>query len=156
MTTAKRARQTAKRRRRAQRSMRQQTKRLATAARAAAIGDTGPALARRSYALVAGEHPELVLEGVVAYLDSGRVVKGPDGTARVCFQLPSGADDLTMGPFVRALMRVEAEMLAREADELASVTRMRSDEERRGAAVILLTRRICEEIERERRTMVAA
>jgi len=51
-----------------------------------------------------------------------------------------------MGPFVRALMRVEAELILRDADELACVALMRTDHERRADALLLLTRRVAEEI----------
>jgi hypothetical protein len=47
-------------------------------------------------------------------------------------------------------MRVEAELILRDADALACVALMRTDEERRADALLLLARRVCEEICRDR------
>ena len=91
----------------------------------------------------------MVLEGLLAFQDSGRVAEdGPDGEPRWRYELIVSPDDLSMGPFFRALLRVEAELLLHEADELSSVGLMRTADERRGEAFFLLARRVCEEIRR--------
>ena len=103
-----------------------------------------------SYALVAGERPDLVLEGLVAVQSSALVEDGPDGEPLTRYALNVSPDDLSMGPFVRALMRVEAELILRDADELASVALRRTDPERRLDALLLLACRVGEEIDRGR------
>jgi hypothetical protein len=105
---------------------------------------------RRTYALVAGERPDLVLRGLQALQRSGHIEEGMDGELLERYDLTVSPDDVTMGPFVRALMRVEAELILRDADALACVALMRTDEERRADALLLLARRVCEEICRDR------
>ena len=46
-------------------------------------------------------------------------------------------------------MRVEAELILRDADELACVALMRTDDERRADALLLLARRVGEELQRD-------
>lgn len=139
MTTAKRTRRTTRR-------QRQRANRSVTTRQRVEVGTPRAAAARPPYALVAGERPDLVLEGLLAIQRSGHVEDGPDGEPRTRYDLTVSPDDLAMGPFIRALMRVEAELILRDADELACVALMRTDHERRACALLLLARRVAEEI----------
>jgi hypothetical protein len=142
MATSKRARRTARRRQQARRTQAARRRNEVRALRAAPD--------RRTYALVAGERPDLVLRGLQALQRSGHIEEGMDGELLERYDLTVSPDDVTMGPFVRALMRVEAELILRDADALACVALMRTDEERRADALLLLARRVCEEICRDR------
>ena len=139
MTTAKRTRRTTRR-------QRQRAKRSVTTRQLAQSRAPSTVPARAPYALVAGERPDLVLEGLLALQGSGHVEEGPDGAPRARYDLTVSPDDLSMGPFIRALMRVEAELILRDADELTSVALMRTHDERRADALLLLARRVAEEI----------
>lgn len=139
MTTAQRTRRTTRR-------QRQRAKRSVTTRQRAQSRAPRTAPARPPYALVAGERPDLVLEGLLALQGSGHVEDGPEGEPRTRYDVTVSPDDLSMGPFIRALMRVEAELILRDADELACVALMRTDDERRADALLLLARRVAEEI----------
>lgn len=107
------------------------------------------ASARPPYALVAGEHPDLVLEGMLAVRPYRPFLEvGPDGVTRTLVDLAGNPHDLSMGPFLRALMRVEAELLLRDADEVGCAAMRRTDAERRGNAFAVLARRVCVEMDR--------
>jgi hypothetical protein len=152
MTKAKRARRTTRRQRqRAKRPVtsRQRAKRSVITRQRPRTGTRPAPAARPSYALVAGERPELVLEGMLALRRPAVSVEdGSDVGAHTRYDLAANPDDLAMGPLLRALMRVEAELLLRDADELACASMRRSDTARRGNAFVLLARRVCEEMDR--------
>jgi hypothetical protein len=64
--------------------------------------------------------------------------KEVDGAVEVRARLPT-----TVGvPFLRALMRTEAELLVQDADRLTERSEIRSDDERRAEAFATLVRRI--------------
>ena len=85
---------------------------------------------------IAGEPVAALMPAIVALHDA--VVLGDDGMARTQDRLPPEV----AAPLRRALLRVEAELLKRDAGVWDDLARSRSPEERRTDAFVLLMQRV--------------
>lgn len=91
---------------------------------------------------VAGERVEALLPGLLALRDS--MVVHDDGMASMYATLPAEQ----AAPLTRALFRVEAELLQRDARVWDELARTRTPENRSADALLLLTQRVARAVQR--------
>ncbi|HEX6878258.1 MAG TPA: hypothetical protein VF165_21555, partial [Nocardioidaceae bacterium] len=91
---------------------------------------------------VAGEPVEALLPGLLAVRDS--MVIHDDGMASMYTTLPAEQ----AAPLTRAMFRVEAELLQRDARVWDELARTRTSENRRADALLLLAQRVARAVQR--------